>query len=496
VNDQTRPLDAAGIAGLRSDLIAADYTLDGVSARLGEAGLTGLARNSSVPAQAALTDAHDSQADLIRLWLLAQPVPSPRVRAALRVTDELLAAGLLIADGDDIRADVELKPYGDEQLSAWICADQTPLDGRSLRPRADFVLGASPASTTLAQLIPRNRVGRALDLGTGCGIQVLHLAAHAEHIVATDLNPRALELARITVELAGVSADLRLGSLYQPVAEEGFDLIVTNPPYVISPPQRSELVYREGTETSDGLMRRVVAESGARLNRGGTLIVLGNWAITDQPWDERLLEWIPPDADALVLQREVLDVYEYIELWLADAGLVGSDEYAQRYAEWLAYFQTCGIREVGMGWLAVHRGGRKARHVRFEDWPHAVHQPVGAAFAEYFAAIDSARLPLEQILATRWQVHPELIQETFATPGAADPEHLILRQHYGFGRATEPGTALAAVVGACDGELPLEVLITAVAQLLGVDQSALADELVPQVRMLVTEGYLRPASGI
>jgi methylase of polypeptide subunit release factors len=494
VNDRTRPLDAAGIAGLRADLIAADYTLDAVSARLGAAGLGGLARNSSMAAQVVLANAQDLQADLIRLWLLAQPVPEARVRAALSQTDELVAAGLLVAEGEAIRAEVELKPYGDELLSAWICADQTPLDGRSPRPRTDFVLGASPASTTLAQLIPRAKVGRVLDLGTGCGIQALHLASHADQIVVTDLNPRALELARITLGLAGVSADFRLGSLYEPVSGEGFDLIVTNPPYVISPPQRSELVYREGTETSDGLMRRVVAEAGPRLNPGGTLIVLGNWAITDQPWAERLAGWVPSGADALVLQREVLDVYEYIELWLADAGLAGGSEYAQRYAEWLDYFAACGIKQVGMGWFALHNGGRRRPEVRFEDWPHAVHQPVGAAFADFFAAIEPARLFDDQLLATCWQIHPELIQETFAAPGAADPEHLILRQHYGFGRATEPGTALAAVVGACDGDLPLGVLIAAVADLLGVDSLALQGELLPQVRTLVAQGYLQPTS--
>ena len=46
--------------------------------------------------------------------------------------------------------------------------------------RPDFVLGVSSASSTLAQLTVRDPVGRALDLGTGCGVQSLHLARHAE----------------------------------------------------------------------------------------------------------------------------------------------------------------------------------------------------------------------------------------------------------------------------------------------------------------------------
>lgn len=487
-------LSESAIAVLGEDLAAADYQLDGVAARLGDAALAGLARNSALPAHRELADEFDAQADLIRLWLLADAVPVERARRALSGLDDLVDAGLLERRGDQVQATVELKPYGDESFSAWVCSDPTPLDGRSAPPRPDFVLGASPASTTLAQLIPRDRVRSVLDLGTGCGIQALHLAEHAEHIVATDLNPRALELAAITLGLAGVSADLRLGSLYEPVAEDRFDLIVTNPPYVISPPSRSELVYREGTQIGDGLMHTVVTEAVEHLNSDGTLIVLGNWAITDQPWQERLAEWITPTGcDAMVLQREVLDPYEYIELWLADAGLNGSSHYRQRYTEWLDYFDSCGIRHVGMGWLALRNTGRDQPQVRIEDWPHAVHQPVGPAIASDFAAVDASQLSDEHLLARRWRTHPGVVQETIGVPGARDPQHLVLRQQYGFGRALEPGTALAAVVGACDGELPLSVLIGAVAALLQVEEIPMKAQTLSQMRRLIADGYVYPA---
>ena len=56
-------------------------------------------------------------------------------------------------------------------------SDLTPgLDGQPVRVGADHVLGISSASTSLAQLTLREPVGRALDLGTGCGVQALHLA--------------------------------------------------------------------------------------------------------------------------------------------------------------------------------------------------------------------------------------------------------------------------------------------------------------------------------
>lgn len=481
-------LDDISISELRDDLIAAGYTYSAVAERLGETALAALGRNTTAAVEQLLAGATDAQADAIRLWLLQQSVPAQRLRG-WRSLPALRAAGLLV-DPDRPRATVELKPHASDRREGWICSDQTPLDGQLPPPRPDFVLGASPAATTLSQLIPPGAYRQVLDLGTGCGIQALHL--DAEQIVATDLNPRAVQLARISLGLSGVSADLRLGDLYAPVAGERFDLIATNPPYVIGPPARAQLTYREAGLAGDELMRRVVTEGAAQLAEGGLLVVLGNWAVTaEQPWTDRLADWLrPTGCDALVLCRELLDPYEYIEIWLADAGVLGSDDYRQRYAEWLDYFQRSGIEAVGMGWLVLRRSGRAQPELRLEEWPHAVQQPVGQAFADFFAAIEPSRLADADFLATRWRMHPQLSQETLGRPGAADPEHVVLRQQYGFGRAIEAGTAVAAIVGACDGDLPVGELIDAVAGLLAVDAAALRSEVLPVLRSLVGDGYL------
>ena len=483
-------LSSTDIERLRDDLVVAGYTLDGLSERLGEPALAGLARNSAVAASRALGDDRDPQAAAVRLWLLQQPVDAGDL-AGWASLDGLRAAGLVTGDSE-LRAGIELKPHGSDRREGWICSDATPLDGRVGQPREDFVLGASPASTTLSQLVPPGRYGRALDLGTGCGIQALHL--DAAEIVATDLNPRALALARISLGLSGIPADLRLGSLYDPVETETFDLIATNPPYVMSPPGDARLVYREGNDTADGLVRQVVTGGADRLSDGGVLTVHGNWAVTaGQTWAERLDDWIrPTGCDALVLQRELLDPFEYVEIWLTDAGLAGTPEYLDRYNAWLDYFAATGIEAVGMGWIALRKSGREHPELRFDDWPHAVHQPVGQAFSDFFGAVGPSRLAEPAFLAQRWQTHAGLVQETVGSPGATDPQHLVLRQPVGFGRAVEVDTALAAIVGACDGDLPLGVLVGAVAGLLDVDAEALRDEVLPPLRRLVADGYLLP----
>ena len=182
---------------------------------------------------------------------------------------------------DRVRALVDVRPYAADDRTYYICADLTPgLDGLVAPTRPDLVLGVSAASTSLAQLTPRTQVASAMDLGTGCGVQSLHLAQHADRVVATDVNPRAMELAEVTLLLNRTEGvELRQGDLFAPVAEDTFDLITTNPPYVMSPPSAGpRLTYREGNLTGDGLVERIVRQGPDRLRPGGTLSVLGNWA--------------------------------------------------------------------------------------------------------------------------------------------------------------------------------------------------------------------------
>lgn len=481
---------------IREALTAADYTVAAVLDRIGDIGQRGLERNSTVAADRALGSASDPLATLIRLFILQRPVPRSAVAAALPI-DAAVAAGL-IEDADAVRALIDVRPYAsDDGTAAWIVSDLTcGLDGPPPPMRDDYVLGLSPASTQLTQITVPRPVGRALDLGSGCGIQSVHLAQRADHVVATDLNPRANDLAALTFALNGLDVDQRLGSLYEPVAGERFDLIVTNPPYVMSPPDTAHLTYREGAFAGDGLCEHLVRNSAEHLEPGGLLQVLGNWAVLDpDAWGERLEPWVPAGCDALVVERERLDPYEYIEIWLTDAGLAGTREFATRYRAWLDYFDRLRIREIGMGWFGVRRRDTDRPQRRIEQWPHAIQQPVGAAIGAWFDAVDLLReLGDGEMLDRCWRVAEDVKQETIGEPGAADPNHIVFRQYRGLCRAIEADTGLAAVLGACDGDLTLAQIIGAVAALLDVDSAELTTELMPRIREAVEEGFLVEAT--
>ncbi|MDR1768561.1 MAG: methyltransferase [Propionibacteriaceae bacterium] len=485
--------DSAELAArLREDLLLASFTFGQVAERLGESALAGLSRNSSFAAADALGRSDDLQAEAIRLFALGQgiPVGSPLPRA-MQSWSALAQAGLVAKADGRWHCPIDVKPYAWGGREGWVCSDHVALDVPPGAPGEDFVLGVSPASTTLAQLTVRRPVGRALDLGTGCGVQCLHLSDHAAHTVATDVNARALRLAALTLELSGVDAELRQGSLYEPTPEE-FDLIVANPPFVMAPPESSRLVYREAGEPGDHLMRRVVREGAARLAPEGTLQVLGNWAVVaGQPWEERLAGWLDQlGCDALVLRRESLDVYEYIEVWLADEGLVGTAQYGRKYRQWKQYFDSLGIVEIGMGWVNLRRTGAADPLVRVEDWPHPVVQPVGAAIDLFFRNAAASALPDSELLASRLILDPDTRQEMVGRPGSPDPDQVVLRQPSGLCRAVGADTALAAVVGACDGDLPLGQLCRAVAGLLEQPEEEVIDQVVGQIRELLLQGFL------
>ncbi|MBK7822559.1 MAG: methyltransferase [Tessaracoccus sp.] len=482
-------------ARLRADLAAAAYTVDDVLARIGDLGQDGLGRNCTVPADVALGAARDPLASLIRLFLLQLPVPAADLAGVLDV-EGLAAAGYLsVADGE-VRARVDVRPYGspDDGAGGWLVADPTPGLDHVVTPTApDYVLGASPASTTLAQITMRTPVGSALDLGTGCGVQSLHLARHVRRIVGTDVNARALELAALTATLNGADVELRYGSLYEPVDGERFDLIVSNPPFVMSPPraEADTLAYREANFEADALVETLVRGAADHLTPGGSLQLLTNWAVLDQPWEDRLRSWVPDGCDAWVIERERLDVFSYIEMWLTDAGLAGTPGWRAAYDEWLAYFDRLGIRSVGMGWILITRAGRDVPHRRFESWPHPVAQPVGAVFARHAAAVDAFQLPTDELLAAC----PRLVdveQETIGAPGAEDPEHVVFRQRTGLLRAIKADTALAATLGALDGDLTVGQVLGAVAQVLEVNPAELAAAVLPEIRQALLDQLLVP----
>ena len=489
-------------APLREALLAADFTYDRVAEAIGEDAHRALGRNETLPALRRTTSGGPLDS-LVRLFLLQTPVARDEADRALPgLVDRLCNAGLLEQSVSEVAARMDCRPYATSEAGRdrdlWVVSDLTPgLDGAPVAVGPDHVLGISSASTSLAQLTMREPIGRALDLGTGCGVQALHLAAHADHVVATDVNARALWMTRLNAELNGAEVEVRDGSFFEPVAGERFDLISTNPPFVISPATGERLVYRDSGLPGDRVVEHIVRAGPEHLADGGWLQVLANWAIVDgRPWDERLGSWLREDCDALVVQRETLDPASYVELWLKDSGHHGGPDYAHRYDTWLSWMEETGIEGVGFGWINIRKGSGSAGRHELIEWPYDVEQPIGPAIQDWGTAVADLRGLTDDALTDRTlRARDDVQQETVGRPGAEDPEAIVLRQQRGFRRARTADTVEAAFLGACDGDLSVGQLLGALAQLTDTDVEELRTTYLPVVRELVGEGFLEVSGG-
>ena len=171
---------------------------------------------------------------------------------------------------------------------------------------------------------------------------------------------------------------MREGSFFEPVADERFDLVATNPPFVISPATGERLVYRDSGLPGDRVVEHIVRGVPDLLAEGGTAQILANWMIhRDQPWDERLAGWIE-GCDAWVVQREVVDLPTYVELWLKDAGLHGGAGLPRALRHLAVLVRRAGRRG---GRLRLDQPApdlrRRGPALRLEDWPYDVEQPIG-----------------------------------------------------------------------------------------------------------------------
>lgn len=458
------------------------------------------------------------------------------------------------------------------------------------------------ATRTLAALAAYGADERVLDVGTGCGYHAILAALCGARVTATDVSARALGYARFNAALAGAEIDFRRGSLLEPVrdsrsdladavdsvdswsaARERYDVVVSNPPFVITPEAaRADGVrtYRDGGREGDSLLAELVGELRGVLAPGGRAWMLGNWEIKasyaapdqslgsasdlscdaapdrpfgsasellsdaapDRPfdavsdWARGPAAWIPDDLDAWVIQREVLAPPDYAEMWLRDGGQTPRDRgYEEAYAAWLDDFARRGVIGVGMGYISVRAPEGDAGDSNARDWEaagsnvgdwDAAGSNVGDSNAGDWDAAgsnaeDSARrrpwrrfeelsglapIDLHGYVEGVW-AHRDLlragdsallaarlscrgVEHRLHAPGQPEPFMLKLAQVVGFAAEVQVTSAVAGVVGACDGELTLGALCDAVAQLLGEPAEDVRTEVLPAVRELVGLGIL------
>ena len=511
---------------LRADLSESGWGVEAVTTLLGEAADAALRREIRLPAlrsvRASLAAGTDSSpvAVLTALFMLGEPVLATVLDAALPRTGAAGAAVIgLVGEPDEagyVRARVDLRPHEavDDagEIRWWVASDLGELvTGRALAP--DHVLGIGGAGLTLAGLTPRTRVRSALDLGCGCGIQTLYLLRHAEHVVATDISERALAFTAFNAALAGVCVmgdpdagsgggggrlELLRGSLLEPVAGRRFDLIASNPPFVLTPPAVREagLPLMEYRDAGGPVLPELVAGLREHLEPGAAAVMLGNWEHRGaDSWREAVATWIPEGLDGWVIEREVQDPVEYATMWLRDGGLTSerdAEGFDAALGAWIDDFEVRGVQGVGFGYLIVHRPLRPRDPWRLlEEVTTSGQGVLGHHVAEVLEVRERlAGLDDDAVADLRPVLAPDVTEERHLIPGAAEPTVILLRQGGGLGRTIRASTVVAALAGVADGELSVGQIASAVVALTGEDAIGLRAEMVEATRHLIAVGFL------
>ena len=534
---------------LRADLAQSGWGVESVEALLGPVAAAALQRELRAPAlrvvrRALAAGAGDvagyKVAVLTALFMLGEPVGAAALETALPRTGVAgaLAIGLVVptqsASGEQLYAPaVDLRPHEAEDAHGsvrwWVASDLGELvTGQALAP--DHVLGIGRAGLTLAALTPRKPVETALDLGVGCGIQTLYLLRHVRQVVATDISTRALEFTAFNVALAGVDSarvQLRQGNLLEPVAGQRFDLIVSNPPFVITPPsvRQAGLPLMEYRDAGGPILPALVRGLEDHLNPDGVAVMLGNWEHREgTSWRTSVNQWIGKSLDAWIIQREVQDPVEYAAMWLRDGGLTPERSgvaFENALAAWQEDFDSRQVSGVGMGYLVFHapgavgapsgpgaaapEGQASSEEPASAVAPGAVVEPwrvleevptsgqgaLGEHVAQVIAAHETLRgLDDAQVAALKLRTASGLSKEEALTPTPV-PTAPVIRQAEGFGRVIAVGMPEVALLSASDeGLLTVAQIAAAVASLTSEDQAAVLADMVAATRTFAHAGMV------
>ncbi len=425
---------------------------------------------------------------LVKLFVLDRSVDESRARQAFAPLDleDVIALGLLEHGPRGVRARLRLSMH--EGLI--LAHDAYDEDTRTLR--ADHVLDVNPTTMTLSNLTVRRPVQKALEIGTGCGALALLASRHAAHVVGTDTNPRALNVAVFNAAINGITnVEWRLGSLFEPVEGERFDLIFCNPPYVISPD--SQFIFRDGGRLGDTLCEEIIRRAPAYLNDGGFANFLINWAIRgDEEWSVPLMKWVDGNGcDSWLLCSAAQDPMTYAAVWNRSRD---REKYAAGLDRWVRYFEELGVRMLGLGAVVLRRRSEGTAWVRADHIADSIKGAVGHHIERLFAAEDRlAQLPDDAaLLAARFKAAGDhtLQQHVKMSGGRYEIESATVRLQGGLPLQGNVDAHTIQLIARSDGTRSIDEIARAIAAEAGLDPATFMPAAAVIARRLVASGFL------
>lgn len=434
------------------------------------------------------TSAHTVLNALLRwFWLgLAQPGADVTPVVPPDFLSLLLNSGLLNADEDSFISMAMVLP-----VDGFLVASDHPIAIEN--HESDLVLWPNPTSKFLNRFAVRRHSRATLDLGTGGGILSLSAARHSDEVIATDLNSRAVTFAQFNVRLNAIdNVEVLQGDCFAPVGDRRFDLILSNPPFFITP--QTDYLFCENSMELDGLCRRLVKEAPDHLNEGGYMQMLCEWAqIAGQPWEERIAEWLESTGcDAWVMKGLTQDPAEYAQHRIRETSQDSSGD-AAMFDGYMNYYRQRGVEAIHDG-LIVMRRRTGDNWVRIEEVPKTPNGDLSQLILTTFAAHDLVRAMEndEQLLATRPRLAASVRLEQICDQanGQWHAESLTLRLISGFPFHMTVQPLVAEFLATCDGSRTADEAIQSFAVTANAPLDQVRKECLTMIRKLIERGFI------
>jgi methylase of polypeptide subunit release factors len=430
---------------------------------------------------------------LIRLFVIGSPVDEAAARRALTPLEDWIRAGLIETHGGAVHGLVRLLPFRD-LLLACDHADVLEQGGR-----LEQVMGITASSVALVDFAVRKPIGAALDLGCGGGIQSFMAAAHSREVCGADRSARSVAFAHFNAGLNGISnCEFQQGDSYEPVRGRKFDLVVSNPPFAITPSQR--YMYRDSGVELDGFSRSLARQAPEFLNEGGLFQMCCDWVhIAGQDWKERLKGWFEgTGCDAWVLRTDHHTAADYARVWIRDTEHETPEASGRLYDEWIAYYESKGVEAVSTGLIAMRRASSHPNWIRIEDAPDDMAGAIGEYIAlgfELHDYLETARDD-ERLLAERLRVSPlvRLEQSCEWNEDGWRVSSARIRLSRGITYSSPIDLRLAGMMARSNGQRTVRELLAELAKATNSDLEKITPNLLGLLRELIERGFLLPLS--
>jgi hypothetical protein len=491
-NSDTIEVDpSADLSGLKTVFFDAGFIEENVSGLIKRCGTN---RGVDMPSLLVLTEGPQRLNRLIRLFVLGESLPEGAAREALSPfpLERLISAGLIdVGRSGRVTSQACIMPYEDLLSVRDFGADWTG------RPAGkDFVTGVSASSITLVLLTVRQQSEEALDSGTGGGIQAMLAAQHAHKVIGTDINPRALAFAKLAVRINGINnIELREGSLFDPMIGQRFDLIVSQPPFVISPDHIK--TFRDSGLPGDTFCEEIIRKVPDYLQEGGWASIMFSWGHrNDSHWSDRPQTWVEGSGcDVWMIRARTDDVFSYAVQWVRGDGGERNKPSLNPLERWLAYYQKMGMETISTGVAVMRKRSGGKNWVRVDPFENMGSQgSCGRQIKRLFATETLLRsLPgPETLLDMRLLLteEQEMRQTLNLASGAWQIKDTYLTQRQGFAFPFRIDRMSAELLSCCDGNKTLRSVIESLAKRFSLDFERLCGEVLPIVVRLMRSSYL------